>query len=113
MEGRHAPSIDNVRELMSQLRTGLVELYGARLKGVFLYGSYARGMADQESDVDVLIVLDHIERYGLEINRTSDLVSSLSLHYGLSISRVFLSHNDWVSRDTPFLANVRGEAVPA
>jgi predicted nucleotidyltransferase len=113
MEVRPAPSTDNVRELMSQLRTGLVELYGSRLKGVFLYGSHARGMADQGSDVDVLIVLDHIGRYGHEINRTSNLVSSLSLHYGLSISRVFVSHDDWASRDTPFLANVRGEAVPA
>ncbi len=107
------PSLNGIRGLMSQLRTGLDELYGSRLKGVYLYGSYARGMADQESDVDVLIVLDRIERYGHEINRTSDLVSSLSLHYGLSISRVFLSHDDWTSRDTPFLANVRGEAVPA
>lgn len=107
------PSLNGIRGLMSQLRTGLDELYGSRLKGVYLYGSYARGMADQESDVDALIVLDRIERYGHEINRTSDLVSSLSLQYGLSISRVFLSHDDWTSRDTPFLANVRGEAVPA
>jgi predicted nucleotidyltransferase len=40
---------------------------GARLKGVYLFGSYARGEAGEESDVDVLIVLDRVESYSQEI----------------------------------------------
>lgn len=102
-----------VPTLMTDLRNQLQVLYRFRLKGVYLYGSYARGGADSESDVDVLIVLDHIERYGQEVNRTSVLISSLSLQYGVSISRVFVSEKDWTSCSTPFLANVREEAIPA
>lgn len=104
---------ETILKLMAELRAQLLALYGARLKGVYLYGSYARGGADNESDVDVLVVLDQIQGYGQELNRTSSSISSLSLKYRLSISRVFVSEKDWTSRQTPFLANVREEAIPA
>lgn len=102
-----------IQGLMAELKDGLAVLYGMRLKGVYLYGSYARHEAHHESDVDVLIVLDEIPTYTAEIERTGELISSLSLQHGVSVSRVFVPEVDWVSRETPFLANVREEAVPA
>ncbi|MBW2149376.1 MAG: nucleotidyltransferase domain-containing protein [Deltaproteobacteria bacterium] len=42
-----------VETLLSELKSGLKSVYGERLKGVCLYGSYARGEDDRESDVDV------------------------------------------------------------
>jgi predicted nucleotidyltransferase len=82
-----------------------------RLRGVYLYGSYARGEQDDESDLDALIVLDRMDRYGAEIDRTGQLISSLSLRHGTSISRVFVSEEDWMCLDTAFLSNVRAEAI--
>lgn len=102
-----------VQDLLGELKSGLTNLYEDRLKGVYLYGSYARGEEDEESDLDVLVILDHIQSYGAEIAKTSYLISDLSLKYGLSISRVFVPERDWLVRDTPFLANVREEAVVA
>ena len=104
---------NTVHRLLGTLKVELRALYGARLKGVYLYGSYARGEADAESDLDVLVVLDHFEHYGEEVKRTSELSASLSLQYGVSISKVFFRERDWLSLQTPFLANVREEAVPA
>lgn len=102
-----------IQSVMSKLRTELAALYGARLKGVYLYGSHARGQATSESDLDVLVILDHIAHYSLEIDRTSSLISSLSLHYGLTISRVFVPEHDWANGKTAFLVNVREVAIPA
>jgi type I restriction enzyme S subunit len=102
-----------IRSLMSEMRSGLASLYGPRLRGVYLYGSYARDEADRESDVDVLVVLDHVVHYADEVERTSHLISSLSLQSGVSISRVFVSEQDWSVHSTPFLDNVWDEAVPA
>lgn len=99
--------------LLAELKRGFEELYRERLRGVYLYGSYARGEEDAESDVDVLVVLDRVDHYGAEIDRSSRLVSALSLQYGVSISRVMVSQEEWARRQSPFMSNVREEAVPA
>jgi predicted nucleotidyltransferase len=104
---------EKIRHLLTHLREGLEDTYGARLRGLYLYGSFARGTEDAESDVDVVIVLDQIDAYGTEVARTSAVVSTLSLESGLSISRVFVSQQDWTDRDSPFLVNVREEAIAA
>ena len=104
---------EHIRHLLARLRERLEDTYGARLRGLYLYGSFARGNEDAESDVDVIIVLDRIDAYGVEVARTSAIVSTLSLESGLSLSRVFVSQQDWADRDSPFLANVREEAIAA
>ena len=98
---------------MKELKDGLVRIYGNRLKGVYLYGSYARGDYQQGSDLDILVVLKKYERYGDEINRTSELVGNLSLEYGISIRRVFMTESQWKLSDTPLLRNIRIEGLPA
>ena len=62
---------ERLRALLCELKTELKSLYQDRLRGVYLYGSYARGEADEESDVDVLVVLDDLTHYAAEIDRTS------------------------------------------
>ena len=99
-----------IKEILLKLRHGLERLYGERLVGIYLFGSFARAEATSESDVDVLIVLDEVLDYGREIEHTGHLVSGLSLDYDVSISRVFVSSAAWRHRDSPFLANVRGQA---
>ena|SRR3972149_2580769 len=102
-----------IRKLMKELKEGLARIYGDRLKGVYLYGSYARGDARPDSDMDVLIVLNDYRSYGKEINRTGYLISALSLDYSMSISRVIMKESQWKMSDTPLLQNIRMDGVPA
>ena len=104
---------DKIRILLGELKAGLEAIYGERLKGVYLYGSYARGGQDVESDVDVLVILDHCKRYGAEVDRTGHLISELSLKYGVSISRAFVSEPVWSGGESPFLVNAKEEAILA
>ena len=104
---------ENIQVLLRRLKKGLVEIYGDRLKAVYLYGSYARGDAHPASDVDVMIVLTDYQSYGKEIDRTGELVSQLSLEYGLSISRVVTKEIQWQKAATPLLRNVRAEGIAA
>jgi predicted nucleotidyltransferase len=70
---------ENVQRLLSELRRSLTAIYSVRLRGVFLFGSYALGDQDGESDVDIPVVLSDYESYDAEIERTSELASALSL----------------------------------
>ena len=48
----------NVRGAVEELKRRLESRFGPRLLEVRLFGSYARGEQDDESDVDVLLLFD-------------------------------------------------------
>src|SRR5712691_8693888 len=102
MTGMIAP----VQTLLAELKCRVAAIYGDRLRGVYLYGSYARSEQNWESDVDILIVLDTIADYGNEVERTGAMISTLSLEHGVSVSPVFVSEKNWLESDNPFLLNV-------
>jgi predicted nucleotidyltransferase len=102
-----------IKKLLTKLKKGLIQIYGDRLTGLYLYGSYARGEEQSDSDIDVMIVLNEYKSYGREIDRTGELVSKLSLDYSISISRVIMTEAQWKAGDTPLLYNIRAEAVLA
>ena len=102
-----------VADALSELRTRLQQLYGERLRGLYLFGSFARDEAGDESDVDVLILLDEVTSASAEINRTSFVIADLSLKYDLPLSRVIVPEERWKNSEDLFFQNVRQEAVPA
>lgn len=110
---RDSSIADWLSELLGELRTGLEALYGEGLKGLYLFGSRAQGEAAPDSDVDILIVLNEIGSYYGELDRSAELVSSLSLRYDISISRVFLPVAEWDESEGPFLLTVREDAIAA
>lgn len=101
-----------ITRLLLELKEALAQIYGENLCGLYLYGSYANRHEDPESDVDVVIVLKDYVDYWEEVQRTSQIISELSLKYNVSLSPVRLREISWVQEDSPFLNSVRKECVP-
>jgi predicted nucleotidyltransferase len=100
-----------LKAILSALRHGFEALYGERLVQMLLFGSQARGDADADSDIDVLIVLQGPVNPGDEIARTSELTAVLSLQHNVVISRAFVSAQQFSDEQSPLLLNVRREGI--
>jgi len=98
---------DIVRMYSERLRRDL----GDDIAAVLLYGSHARGDADEDADINVLVVVKKRSDYGELLERTSASTSEVSLRHEVVISRVFTTLEDYQSTHTPFFVNVRREAV--
>ena len=104
---------DRIRIIINELHNCLKQVYGTRLNQVILFGSQARGDAEEGSDIDILVVLNGDVNPGDEISKTSKTVSQLSLKYDMFISCVFVSHNRFTKDQSPLFLNVRREGIAA
>lgn len=81
-----------VAKIAKEYKSILSDVYGKELAELVLYGSYARGDQNNESDIDFAIVLrSPSTRPSAELLKTAPLASRLSLKYGLMISSLPVS----------------------
>ena len=102
----------DIRPILKKLKKGLIQIYGDQVDRILLYGSRARGDERPDSDIDILVVLKDDFNYSEMLRLSSELAASLSLENDVVISRAFVSKEQFENRKTPFLMNVRREAVP-
>lgn len=102
-----------IRDVVAELRQGLQSLYGKRFRDLLLYGSYARGEADEGSDVDLLLLLEGPVETVKEIWRMETVTWPLTLASDLLLSVMPVSFEAYQRGETSFLRTVRREAVEA
>ena len=75
---------------------------------VILYGSYARGDYHEESDIDLLVLVDKDKITWADEKRISFPLYDIEFNTGTIISPMVLSKKDWESKHciTPFYHNV-------
>lgn len=100
-----------IDEILKELKADVVRLYGNRLKNLVLYGSWARKQANQNSDIDLAIVLEGNVKAGREIDRLIDVITDINLKYGVLLSVYPVSEKDYNFLNSPLLLNVRKEGV--
>ena len=102
---------EDLVHLLERLDRGLKDLYGGRYRGLILYGSYARGEADEGSDVDLLLLLEGEVNGWHEILRAEPVKWPLSLESGYLLSLMPVSVEEYRKARKPFLMNARREGV--
>ena len=103
-----------IHTLLIQYLSEIKKIYGAHLKSVILYGSYARGDYTPDSDIDIMILVDlSVE----EMDAYSDALSELGFKYNVQ-------HDIWMmpvvknqqhfyhwAASYPFYSNIQKEGV--
>ena len=100
-----------IKDIIRELKEGLQKKYGSKLKSIMLFGSYARGEQRDDSDIDVAIILEDFSNACSEIERTGDIVSSLSLKFNTLISLVPIKENDWLKTKTSLILNIKRDGI--
>lgn len=95
MKTRINPAIEPI---IREFKAALQALYGDRLCDVILYGSYARGDYDDESDIDLMILLtdEQVNTYA-EIRKIIEIEAKLLFRYGLAISPLPVSSKKYTT----------------
>ena len=100
--------------LMKETCEALSGVFGEKLDQVWLYGSYARGDFDAESDIDIMALVDlpkdELSQYR---RRVSDLSSDIDLKYDVLLS-IKLQDKETFSQycnTLPFFRNILKEGT--
>jgi predicted nucleotidyltransferase len=84
------PANPAIQRLLADYRRLLVEHLGERLIRLTLFGSFARGEAGPESDVDVAVVLDRIGNHADRV-LPMELAGALIVEHELVLTPLVLS----------------------
>ncbi|MEJ5261199.1 MAG: nucleotidyltransferase domain-containing protein [Ignavibacterium sp.] len=83
----------NIEKIKKDVEKLAIEFFGELLDKVILYGSFARGDYDEESDVDFAVFLNIEEsKISNYMNEVTEITSKLSIKYGIIVSLILVSN---------------------
>jgi predicted nucleotidyltransferase len=103
-----------IQDIINAFARDMRQVFGDKLERVIVYGSYARGDYTENSDVDVMILVnipnEEITGY---LDVVSDCAFEYMMKYGVDISPVINNeeHFEYWVDNLPYFRNVRNEGV--
>jgi uncharacterized protein len=103
--------MNSARTVVDECRELLRKHYGARLADVVLYGSVARGEDSEESDIDLLVLLQGDLDYFREIDSIIELLYPVQLRSTRQISAKPARRSDYENGTILLYRNAHSEGV--
>ena len=101
-------------ELLNKLRFNIEMVITSDLAEVILYGSYARGDFDEESDIDIAVIVDSSRDLLRKYHKgLVEIMSNASLEYDVvvNISCIPLKDFEEYKEVLPYYRNIDSEGV--
>jgi predicted nucleotidyltransferase len=100
----------DLEAIVSSAAGELRSLYGPRLRRIALFGSWARGEATPESDIDLLVVLDAMVSPWEELRAMEPILWRHSLEHDTVVTAVPVTEQELEDLRSPALERARDEA---
>lgn len=101
----------DIRPILDEAKEKLQRIYGERLKGIILYGSYARGDATEGSDIDLILLLEDMSDPLSELEKCSGEIHQLDFLYDMVISIIPIEADQYRTRRLPIILNAKREGI--
>jgi predicted nucleotidyltransferase len=95
-----------------RIRPQLEAAFGARLRGIVLYGSRARGNARPDSDLDLLVLLEGPITQPRDIDTTVQALYPLQLEVDYPIHASPTSAADYEAQEFALYRQAKCEGIP-
>lgn len=106
---------DSISSIVYGFARQVKTILGNKLSKVIIYGSYARGDYQENSDIDIMILVKDMRDSEIRAieERLCDLAFDIEMERELHISAFVVDEGHFVSWEStlPFYANVRREGI--
>jgi predicted nucleotidyltransferase len=103
----------DIKPILEEVKKSLQKIYGEKLKGIILYGSYARGDATEDSDIDIIVLLGEIRDFDAELDTLFEVIGQVDFKYDTLISVLPLEEKQYLTRRMPVILNAKREGITA
>ncbi len=101
---------EKVERILKEIKRHLKGRYGDGIRKVILYGSYARGEATEDSDVDVMVVVDDaIDEWGV-LDYLAPLLGKF-MDEGFVVTIIPVKESYYEEYPSELLYNVKKEGI--
>lgn len=105
---------DVLSVLLGKYRVAITEIFGEKLDRIVLFGSYARGDFNQNSDMDIMILADvQPEEISYYADIVYDITYDFEEKYGMEINpcvQSIVTYDQW-KKAYPFFMNIEKDGV--
>lgn len=108
-------SRETLENVLKEVMQAYKNVYGNKLVKVVLYGSYARGDYDEESDINIAgIVKDKRSNIQKLAKILLKIINDINLKYDVLVSCISIPYDEFIEYRNylPFYKNIRKEGFP-
>ena len=103
-----------IKDITFEVSQELVKLFGDKIECIVLYGSYARGDFEMESDIDFMVLLNCNQEEITENRKAMSRVASrIGLQNDIMVSLLARNYNEYKNnmKYQPFYQNIEREGM--